>query len=125
MVTDDRLDQKRLHELKGLLTRERERLLHGVRSLEEAGRELSASQGEESDGGGDQADVASDLAEQEVDASLERAERERLAQVDSALRRLAQGRYGSCLRCGLPINLDRLRALPWVTTCVYCAQQRA
>jgi RNA polymerase-binding transcription factor DksA len=47
--------------------------------------------------------------------------RARLAELDRALDELAQGRYGSCERCGEQIPADRLEALPGTRTCVRCA----
>jgi DnaK suppressor protein len=105
------------------LERERARLVHQLRSLEEASRALGEGQAEEGAAGGDQADVASDLAQQEVDLTLEHVERARLAQVDAAIRRLAEDRYGLCEHCGEPIGFARLRALPWVRSCRRCVEQ--
>lgn len=45
-------------------------------------------------------------------------------QVSSALQRIAQGSYGTCLRCDRPIGERRLNALPWATFCLEC-QERA
>ena len=44
-----------------------------------------------------------------------------LAEVDAALDRLAQGRYGVCERCGCPIGPERLSALPTARLCAGCA----
>jgi len=110
-------------ELKQALLHEAERLRRSVSSLSEASRSLAESQGEESDAGGGMADVASDVAEQEIDVTLERSERERLRDVDAALRRIAEGIYGLCEDCGRPIDPERLRILPWTRYCVRCASR--
>jgi DnaK suppressor protein len=47
--------------------------------------------------------------------------RERLADLDAALQRVADGGYETCVRCGGPIGADRLRALPTTHLCVDCA----
>jgi RNA polymerase-binding transcription factor DksA len=54
-----------------------------------------------------------------IEASLTRAET-RLAEIDGALRRLAEGSYGTCERCGGPIAPERLEARPTARTCVAC-----
>jgi len=54
-------------------------------------------------------------------AALLQATREQVAAVDDALRRLAEGRYGVCDRCGQPIGAERLAARPAAVTCVRCA----
>lgn len=43
----------------------------------------------------------------------------------AALRRMAEGRYGWCLRCGQAISRDRLLAQPAASTCEACATGRA
>jgi DnaK suppressor protein len=56
----------------------------------------------------------------QVASLLDRA-RGRLADVDLALARIADGSYGSCQRCGVPIAADRLAARPAASTCIRCA----
>jgi len=46
-----------------------------------------------------------------------------LIEVDAALRRLQQGTYGICERTGMPIPLERLRALPWTRFTREAAEQ--
>ena len=57
-------------------------------------------------------------------AALLEAAREQVAAFDVALARLAEGRYGSCDRCGQPIGADRLAARPAARTCIDCAAGR-
>jgi DnaK suppressor protein len=56
----------------------------------------------------------------QVASLLERA-RGRLAGVDLALARIADGSYGRCARCGEPIAAERLAARPVASTCIRCA----
>ena len=44
-----------------------------------------------------------------------------LAEIDAALLRIAEGRYGACLNCGGPMGLQRLRAFPEARYCVACS----
>jgi len=53
-------------------------------------------------------------------ATLVQQSRLRLAELDSALRRLDAGTYGVCERCGGPIPEARLEARPTARTCVTC-----
>lgn len=39
-------------------------------------------------------------------------------QVRSALARLEQGTFGTCLECGRPIEAARLEAVPWAAYCL-------
>ncbi|MFC7277625.1 TraR/DksA family transcriptional regulator [Paractinoplanes rhizophilus] len=49
------------------------------------------------------------------------AARERMAEVDEALRRVDDGTYGICERCGRPIAEERLTARPFARHCIACA----
>ncbi len=49
---------------------------------------------------------------------------ELLADVLRAQEKLDEDTYGTCDRCGGPIALERLDALPWATRCVACAAKR-
>ena len=41
-------------------------------------------------------------------------------QIEEALERLENGTYGTCQRCGKPINPERLEAFPYVAYCIEC-----
>jgi DnaK suppressor protein len=56
----------------------------------------------------------------QVAALLERARR-RLASIDLALARIADGSYGTCESCGQPIPAGRLAARPAARSCIGCA----
>jgi DnaK suppressor protein len=45
-----------------------------------------------------------------------------LRDVESALRRLAEGCYGTCTDCDEPISDRRLTAIPWASRCVGCQE---
>lgn len=51
------------------------------------------------------------------------AVRRELAEIEAALQRIQEGRYGTCLSCGGPMGLQRLRALPEARYCVACSGQ--
>jgi RNA polymerase-binding transcription factor DksA len=58
-------------------------------------------------------------------ASLLNQARSRLADLDAAARRLADGSYGRCERCDRPIPPERLDVRPTATTCIACASKRS
>ena len=60
---------------------------------------------------------------QHVAALLDQA-REQLTQIDAAMRKLAEGSYGRCERCGQDIGAARLAARPVAATCMSCASRR-
>ena len=49
--------------------------------------------------------------------------RRELADIDAALARIQEGRYGTCVHCGGPMGLQRLRAIPEARYCVACSGQ--
>src|SRR6266576_7309444 len=59
--------------------------------------------------------------ERQHTAALLEAAREQVAAAEAALRRLDEGRYGVCERCGEPIGAERMAARPTASTCVRCA----
>ncbi len=61
----------------------------------------------------DQSAAAADEAEREVLFSALSVEGNALAEVESALERIRNGRYGICEETGRPISPERLRAVPW------------
>jgi len=56
--------------------------------------------------------------------SLVEALRSNLAEVERALERIDAGTYGTCERCGRPIDPARLEARPWALLCIDCKQKR-
>lgn len=58
-------------------------------------------------------------------SGLDQAFRAQLTATTAALERLADGRYGTCLRCGRPIGFDRLEARPAAELCIECARSAA
>jgi DnaK suppressor protein len=69
---------------------------------------------------GSQAAAASQVFAQQRDLALRDRAEQQLALVDAALERLADGTFGTCVRCGNPIPAERLEALPWAPRCIDC-----
>jgi DnaK suppressor protein len=47
-----------------------------------------------------------------------------LAEIDAALARMEQGRYGQCVSCGRQIDDERLAVLPMASLCMNCHYNR-
>jgi DnaK suppressor protein len=58
--------------------------------------------------------------EEEILSRLSVSESRELEAIDEALQRLREGRYGTCEKCGRNISLERLRAVPFISTCIEC-----
>lgn len=69
---------------------------------------------------GDEGDVAQETCGGEVSSKLVQSESRELAQIEKAIARLKEGRYGFCEECDRPISLDRLLAVPYATLCIKC-----
>ncbi len=69
---------------------------------------------------GDEADIAVLTRIKTHELWLQNDQKQRLAQIDAALARLAAKRYGICERCGEAIAPDRLEAMPLVILCLPC-----
>jgi DnaK suppressor protein len=46
----------------------------------------------------------------------------RLREVQAALRRIDAGAFGICVGCEEEINLKRLNAIPWASSCIACQE---
>jgi DnaK suppressor protein len=73
--------------------------------------------------GNHMADDATEVFARERDLALRSNSQDLLAQVDSAIKSMDEGRYGICARCGQKIAPDRLEALPYAIYCITCQSQ--
>ena len=70
----------------------------------------------------DEGDVAQASERQDLSFMTRERAAERVNQLSAALRRLHEGAYGRCERCGRPIEPGRLAALPEARTCRQCQE---
>jgi DnaK suppressor protein len=85
--------------------------------LEETGEHVSASAENH------MGDTASATFDRELDYTLEDNSEHVLGEIDAALKRIDDGTFGRCGRCGEPIAEARLEALPWATMCIECRRR--
>jgi DnaK suppressor protein len=100
--------RERLTQRRGELT-DRERRVR--RDLMRAGEPLVA----------DFADRAIQMQNDEPLQAIGAAAHDELAQIDTALARLAAGTYETCEICDEPIGATRLAVVPYATICTDCA----
>ena len=60
------------------------------------------------------------MQQQSMDLAKEERRAKRLAILTAALRRMNDGEFGYCLKCGEDIPPARLEVDPAVTLCIYC-----
>jgi DnaK suppressor protein len=71
------------------------------------------------------ADAGTATFEREKDLSIEQNVRDLLQKIDRALKRMDEGTYGICDRCGKPIEKARMKALPYADLCIKDAQAQS
>jgi DnaK suppressor protein len=95
-----------------------------IRTLADQEEDLAGLMRDAGDGAGhDQADMGATSFERDQELTLLNNEREKLAQIDRALARIADGTYGICESCGNPIGKGRSMAFPRATLCLTCKQR--
>lgn len=70
-----------------------------------------------------EADAGSDSFYQEFSLELLQHDENALREIEDALRRVDEGSYGRCEGCGVWINRDRLKAVPYARNCVDCQRR--
>ncbi|HLE44827.1 MAG TPA: TraR/DksA family transcriptional regulator [Methylomirabilota bacterium] len=99
----------------------RKALLDKRRQLEdEVGRSALYGKGQEDDSIKDLGDQATTAYTREFLFELGNGDRRLLKEVVTALRKLDEGGFGECERCGEPISEKRLEALPFARHCIDC-----
>ena len=69
----------------------------------------------------DSEDQAIELENREALEVIEKTDSVEIHQIEAALKRISEGAYGTCAKCGEPIDPRRLKALPTATTCISCS----
>ncbi|WP_299873093.1 TraR/DksA C4-type zinc finger protein [uncultured Cocleimonas sp.] len=69
----------------------------------------------------DSSEQAVERENDEVVDQLENDTREELEQVQHAIKRIENGTYGICAKCEEEISPQRLKAIPYATLCINCA----
>lgn len=64
-----------------------------------------------------------EIFEREKNAALIAVLERKLSDIDSALRSIDKGQYGTCERCGKQIEIERLEVKPDATLCLSCQQE--
>jgi len=111
----------RTEALRQMLLEEREQVLKAVEDLLARRRMAQAEQRD--DAVPDVADRALQDATEEQQISLMELKDGTREQIDEALLRLADGRYGICEDCGREISERRLKAVPFARRCIQCQEK--
>jgi DnaK suppressor protein len=72
----------------------------------------------------DSAERATELENLDVLFAIDQESKVALRLITDAIKRIDAGTYGLCCDCGGEINVKRLRAIPYIDTCISCALER-
>lgn len=106
--------------LRAHLEAELARLRAEVEEIQREGHEALSEASGENNYRDHMADQGTATFARELDMTLDDNVREAFAAVVAALARIDDGQYGTCERCGEPINEERLKAMPTATLCIKC-----
>ncbi|MHC4950258.1 MAG: TraR/DksA family transcriptional regulator [Planctomycetota bacterium] len=116
---DKKLSKEQLDHYRGLLVEKMQEILGDVNAMEEAAFQ----------GGGEMsnmpvhlADIGTDSYDQEFNLNLVAEERKTLLDIQKALGRIEDGSFGICEGLGIPIETNRLEAIPWTRYSLEYAQ---
>lgn len=102
-----------IQEIKEQLLARQKELVQRIDTTQEEEREETS---------GDSADWAQKYEDADIRDGLDDEAAEELEQVNEALAHLGAGQYGYCKTCGNEIGEARLKALPYATSCIDCAE---
>ena len=107
------------------LLEERQRVTAAIENLHDDHQgSMTDESGEEAVFDNHLADTATETYDQELDYTLEENAEHVLGDIDAALKRIEDGTYGTCTKCGELIPQERLVARPWATLCIDCQRER-
>lgn len=125
-VKNSRFDKKHLDSVRTMLVRNKLAYMKDIKFTRKSLTDMR-----DGDGGvtgsflvgseGDLADAASKTAEEYLNMMRLQACAGAIQKIDDAIASLNEGTYGSCAICEQPIADNRLSAIPWVRTCIICA----
>jgi len=116
------MDAARTAEIRASLEAERDRLALEIEDLERDSAQTQSETSGENNYRDHMADQGSATFGKELDMSLEDNARDLYAAVLGALDRMDAGTYGTCVRCGAEIGVERLRAMPAAGLCIVCKE---
>jgi len=122
----NKFTKRELAEFKKLILKRKEEILEGIKHISD--ETLKKSQ---KDAAGDisgytyhMADVATDTYDREFSLGLASNGREALYELDDAVKKIEDGKFGICEDCKSLIAKTRLKAVPYARLCVRCQEKR-
>ena len=66
------------------------------------------------------ADMASDSYDRELSLNIASEEQQVVYEIDEALKRIEDGKFGKCVECEKKVPLKRLNVIPYAKYCIQC-----
>ena len=101
-----------------ILLNEKERLEHERRSILGQHSETAEEIADNHPG-----DAGSETFERTKELAIDAHMREVLEHIDDALRKVDEGTFGKCDRCGRQISAYRLKEIPYASLCIECQER--
>jgi RNA polymerase-binding transcription factor DksA len=111
------LDKKMFSEIREQLLDRRRELIERRQALNESWQQLQEPEKELEE------TASKGTMSRELEQRTETIQKE-IGNIDNALTKMEEGRYGKCEACRRPIKRQRLVAVPWTRFCVRCAGVR-
>jgi DnaK suppressor protein len=116
------MDEQTLAVITEALLAERARLQHEIGDLERDSAQAQSDASGENNYRDHMGDQGTATFGKELDMTLEDNAKELYEGVLSALARIESGEFGTCVRCGKEIAVERLRAMPAAGLCISCKE---
>ena len=126
MKTKIKLSKKDLNYFKKLILKKKDELLDSLKhsledTLKKSPREAA---GDISGYAFHMADLATDTYDREFSLDLASNERQLIYEIDEALKKIQDGRFGICEECKSSITKRRLKAIPYTRLCLKCQEAK-
>ena len=118
-----KMDKKKLDYYKKLLMKLKENFLRDITNMSQDPGSQNGDSGDISGHVLHMADVATDMYDREFNLGLASSEREVLQKIEQAIKRIDEQSFGACVECEKTIPVARLKALPYVETCLKCQEK--
>jgi RNA polymerase-binding protein DksA len=115
------MNKREMKKYEKRLIEERRRLSSGIKEIERAATQEAT--GEHAADLQSYAEVGTDNFERETALNIAAGESQRLQDIDDALDRISQGRFGTCEGCDEEIGKKRLEFVPAARYCIPCQEK--
>ncbi len=110
------MDAKRKKELKDILVEMKNAKLIEIKQNTE---DMHNAEGYQNDAQ-DFADTATNIYDKELHLDLTEKNKKLLIDIEEALNKIDEGRFGKCDKCAKDISIERLKVIPFSKLCIKC-----